>query len=113
MLDANDQVELLCYLVVNQIVSLALTGVWMRPDQCVVSIRIWLDGNRAQAHWSEHLCLADFSKNVAADFAIKDRLPARTALSELFAQTWMLDYRSSVVRQVHDACAHALDLDTR
>lgn len=111
LLDDETRAELLCYLVVSQIVALVLTEEWMRPEHLVESIRIWLNGSRAQAHWSERIYLGTLSEKVAADFTDRTRLPARIELTALFADFWQLDYRSPVVREIHAACEVQLSSD--
>ncbi|CAE6945994.1 hypothetical protein R69608_05523 [Paraburkholderia nemoris] len=48
-LDDEARAELLCYLVVAQLVARARTGEWLRTDHLVESTRIWLAGNGADA----------------------------------------------------------------
>lgn len=46
-LDGEARTELLCYLVVSQLVGRVRTSSWLRTDHLVESTRIWSDGNGA------------------------------------------------------------------
>jgi hypothetical protein len=44
-LDDEARAELLCYLVVGQLVARARTGSWLRTDLCVELLNIWFNRN--------------------------------------------------------------------
>lgn len=50
--------ELLCYLVVAELVAMARSGEWLRTDHLVESARIWLKANGATCEWQERVRLA-------------------------------------------------------
>lgn len=62
-LDEEARAELLCYLVVGQIIAVSRTGEWLRTDHLVESIRIWLASNGAEASWSERFQLGALSQS--------------------------------------------------
>ncbi|MFB9123321.1 hypothetical protein ACFFYR_08825, partial [Paraburkholderia dipogonis] len=57
--------DLLCYLVVAQLVAKARTGEWLRTDHLVESGRIWCNANGARFDWHERARLGQ----IAADLA--------------------------------------------
>ncbi len=108
-LDDEARAELLCYLVVGQLVARSRTGEWLRPDHLVESTRIWLSGNGADADWSERVHLGALSERIALDFAEMPRFADSASLAKLFTDGWRLDYRSPIVRGVHAACKSELN----
>ena len=103
-LDGDARAELLCYLVVGQLIARARTGEWLRTDHLVESTRIWLAGNGAQADWSECVHLGALSERIALDFAELPRFADSASLAKLFTDGWRLDYRSPIVRGIYAAC---------
>lgn len=110
-LDDEARAELLCYLVVAQLVARARTGEWLRTDHLVESTRIWLAGNGAQATWRESVRLGALSEKVALDFTEQPRFGDAAALARLFTDGWRLDYRSPIVRGIHAACEGELQVE--
>lgn len=108
-LDDEARAELLCYLVVGQLVARARTGEWLRTDHLVESTHIWLASNGADADWTERLHLGALSQRIALDFAEMRGFADSASLAKLFTDTWRLDYRSPIVRGVHAACKSELD----
>ncbi|OAJ60537.1 hypothetical protein A6V36_01700 [Paraburkholderia ginsengiterrae] len=107
-LDDEAQAELLCYLVVAQLITRTRTGHWLRTDHLVESTRIWLTGNGAHANWSERIRLAALSEKLAQNVTSQLQTAAPEALAKLFTDGWRLDYRSPVVRGIHAACKNRL-----
>ena len=103
-LDDEARAELLCYLVVAQLVALARTGGWLRTDHVVESLNIWLKGNGARAAWRDRLHLGALSEKVALDFAGFPECANSQSLARLFTDGWRMDYRSPFVGQIHSAC---------
>jgi hypothetical protein len=104
MLDDEARAELLCYLVVAQLVARSRTGEWLRTDHFVESLNIWLNGNGGEADWLERMQMKSLSELVAMDFGKLPHLADEAKLAELFTDGWRLDYRSPVVRSIHVAC---------
>ena len=102
--DDEARAELLCYLVVGQLVAQARTGKWLRTDHLVESMSIWLSGNGAYADWLGRLRLGALSEKVALDFAEQPRFADAASLAKLFTDGWHLDYRSPIVRGIYAAC---------
>jgi hypothetical protein len=107
-LDDEARAELLCYLVVGQLIARARTGIWLRTDHFVELLSIWLNGNGAQADWLERVQLGALSETVASDFAEQAMFADSEALAKLFTDGWRLDYRSPIVRAIHAACESEL-----
>jgi hypothetical protein len=108
-LDDEARAELLCYLVVGQLVARSRTGEWLRTDHLVESTRIWLASNSAEARWTERVHLGALSEQIALDFAELPRFSDAASLAKLFTDGWRLDYRSPIVRGVYAACKSELN----
>ncbi|MFL9993304.1 hypothetical protein PQR34_20795 [Paraburkholderia sediminicola] len=107
-LDDEARAELLCYLVVAQLVARSRTGEWLRTDHLVESTRIWQGGNGANADWTERVHLGALSQRIALDFAEMPRFADSASLAKLFTEGWRLDYRSLAVCQIYATCDDAL-----
>ncbi|CAE6855495.1 hypothetical protein R75465_07393 [Paraburkholderia aspalathi] len=107
-LDDEARAELLCYLVVAQLVALARTGGWLRTDHVVESLTIWLKGNGARAVWHDRLRLGALSEKVALDFAGLPAFVDSDSLAQLFTDGWRMDYRSPLVGRIYSACEDRL-----
>ena len=103
-LDDEARAELLCYLVVGQLVARARTGDWLRTHHVVELLNIWVTGNGAQANWLDRLHLGALSEKVALDFGGLPGFADSDALAQLFTDGWRMDYRSPMVRTIHAAC---------
>ncbi|AXF07287.1 hypothetical protein CUJ91_04650 [Paraburkholderia graminis] len=107
-LDDESRAELLCDLVVAQLVARARTGGWLRSDHFVESLNIWLNANSAQADWLERMYVKFLSETLALDHANSPHLADESQLARLFTDGWRLDYTSQVVEGIHKLCADAL-----
>ena len=107
-LDNEARAELLCYLVVGQLIAQARTGKWLRTDHLVESTRMWLAGNGADADWTERVYLGALSERVALDFSELPRFADSASLAKLFTDCWRLDYQSPIVRWIYAACESEL-----
>lgn len=65
--DDEARAELLCYLVVGELVAMARTGEWLRTDHLVESSRIWLRANGATCDWQDRVALAGAAVRFAPD----------------------------------------------
>jgi hypothetical protein len=108
-LDEEARAELLCYLVVAQLVARSRTAEWLRTDHLVESTRIWLAGNGAEASWTERVRLGALSERIASDFAELPRFADSPSLAKLFTDGWKVDYRSPIVRGIYAACKSELN----
>jgi hypothetical protein len=102
-LDSEARAELLCYLVVGQLIAMARTGTWLRTDRVIESARIWLINNGADCDWLERASLGQASVELALLFSPEFQDPA--ALTRLFTDAWRLDYRAVTVQHLHRMCA--------
>lgn len=103
-LDRDARAELLCYLVVAQLVAHARTGKLLRTDHLVESARMWTDSNGAQGTWLTRSELGQASAAIAPDFLKVAAFCDSDSLATLFTDGWRLDYRCSLVRWLHDIC---------
>ena len=107
-LDNEARAELLCYLVVGQLIAQARTGTWLLTDHVVESARIWLAANGAHCDWPERLELARMSADLAPKLAVLPPFKDAAALARLFTDGWRLDYRFPMVRGIYDVCMEHL-----
>ncbi|MGQ7934683.1 hypothetical protein [Paraburkholderia sp. D1E] len=103
-LDDEASAELLCYLVVGQLVARARTGDWLRTDHVVELLSIWVTGNGAHANWLDRVHLGALSEKVAMDFVGLPGCADSDSLAQLFTDGWRMDYRSPIVRTIYAAC---------
>lgn len=104
-LDHDARVELLCHLVVAQLLAYARTGEWLRTDHLVESARMWADSNGARGAWLARYELGQASAAIAPNFLSVSALCDADSLAKLFTDGWRLDYRSPRVRWLYDICA--------
>lgn len=103
-LDNEARAELLCYLIVAQLVTYSQTGEWLRTTHMIESARIWLASNGGTCSWLERRKLADASVGLSPDFFRRPGFNDSATLARLFTDGWRLDYRSQAVRDIHDRC---------
>ncbi|MFM0224192.1 hypothetical protein [Paraburkholderia dipogonis] len=103
--DADARAEMLCYLVVAELVAMARTGDWLRTDHIVESSRIWMRANGVACDWQDRIALAGAAARLAPDISKKTNLTTERSLAPLFADGWMLDYQSPMVCEIHRVCA--------
>nr|WKF60873.1 hypothetical protein HUO10_005395 [Paraburkholderia busanensis] len=107
-LDDISRAELLCYLVVAQLIAQAGIGEWLRTDHLVESTRIWLTDKKRHCDWTERINLAQRSKDVAALLIKLPGLQDERVLARLFLDGWRLNYGSPVVQGILDVCSGRL-----
>ncbi|WGS54984.1 hypothetical protein LFL96_36500 (plasmid) [Paraburkholderia sp. D15] len=103
-LDDVARAELLCYLVVTQLVARARVGEWLRTDHLVESTRIWLTDKKRHSDWNERVDLAQQSGDVAKLIVTLPSLQNERVLARLFLDGWRLNYGSPVVQGILDVC---------
>ena len=109
--DDEARAELLCYLVVGQLVARARTGDWLRTDHLVELLSIWANGNGMQLGWLKRVQLGHLSAQVASRFAEHAMFADPTALAKIFTTDWRLDFRSPVACTIYSACKRKLNSD--
>ncbi|WP_091789826.1 hypothetical protein [Paraburkholderia steynii] len=107
-LDDEARTELLCYLVVSQLLSRIRTDDWLRTDHFVECSRIWSQANTASLNWFESVRLRQLSVELASSIWAIEMLRDAQELTSLFTGGWRLDYRSPIVRGMHDVCVERL-----
>lgn len=106
--DEEARTELLCNLVVGELVAMARSGEWLRTDHLVESARIWLKANGVSCDWQDRVHLAPMAAELAPRVLATIRLTTERELAPLFTDGWMLDYRSPFVCDIHQLCADYL-----
>jgi len=106
--DDEARAELLCYVVVSQLIARAKTGEWMRTDHLVETIKLWTRASGASAAWLDSVRLGNVSQDLAQSVWAIELLRDPAELAVLFTDGWRLDYRSPIVRGIHDVCAGRL-----
>ena len=107
-LDNAERADLLCFLVLSQLIGHASTGNWLRTDHIVEATRMWLASNSAECGWFERVKLAQLSVVLAPQFLVFPLFRDAKKMVQLFVDGWQLDYRSSTVRGMLDVCADHL-----
>lgn len=100
--------NLLCYLVVAQLVGRATTGEWLRSDHLVETARMALGSLPEECGWLERIELARASADLAPQFLVFPCFQDKTALAGLFTDGWTLNYELPVVRRIYDVCKEHL-----
>ena len=107
-LDGPERADLLCFLVMAQLIGHASTGEWLRTDHVVEATRMWLASNSAECDWLERVKLAQTSAAIAPQFLVFPCFQDAKELVKLFVDGWQLDYRSPIVRGMLDVCTEHL-----
>lgn len=107
-LDDESRAELLCYLVVGQLIAINHAGTWLKTSHLVESARIWLASNGAACDWMERATLAQMSAELAPSLLSALNLRDAVKLAQLFTNSWRLDYRSEIVQRIHDESIRSL-----
>ncbi len=107
-LDHAERAELLCFLVMAQLIGHASTGDWLRTDHVVEATRMWLASNSAECAWFERVRLARMSVDLAPQFLVFPLFRNAKEIVTLFTDGWQLDYRSPIVRGMLDVCTEHL-----
>ena len=107
-LDNAERADLLCFLVMAQLIGRAGTGDWLRTDHVVEATRMWLASNSAECDWFERVKLARLSVDLAPQFLVFPPFRDAKEIVKLLADGWQLDYRSPIVRGMLDVCTEHL-----
>jgi hypothetical protein len=107
-LDNADRADLLCFLVLAQLIGHAGTGHWLRADHVVESARMWTASNSVDCDWLDRAKLARISAELAPQFLIFPWFKDPSAMVKLFVDGWQLDYRSPILRGMLDVCLEHL-----
>jgi hypothetical protein len=103
-LRASGLADLLCYLVVSQLVCHAQTGEWLRTHHLVESSRVWVASSKAECGWIERVEIGLMSAGLASQFLAFPMFNDTAALAGLFKDGLQLDSRSPVVKGIYDVC---------
>jgi len=107
-LDDEHRADLLCYLVIAQLIARARTDDWLRTDHLVEARRIWSQAHGVSPDWFESVRLGHVSVQLAASVWAIELLQDVEVLSRLVTDARQLDYRSPIVRGILDVCAARL-----
>jgi hypothetical protein len=107
-LNRAQRADLLCFLVMAQLIGLASTGKWLRTDHVVEATRLWMASNSADCDWLERAKLGRMSFEIAPTFLAFPSFWDPKELVKLLAHGWQLDYRSPTVQGMLDVCTEHL-----
>ncbi|SDJ49104.1 hypothetical protein SAMN04487926_15513 [Paraburkholderia steynii] len=108
-LDEPNRADLLCHLVVAQLIARARTGDWLRTDHLVDAKNLWAMVHDAAPDWLESAQLAHVSVQIAATvWTIELLREADQHLPDLFDDGWKLNYSSPIVHGIHAICVARL-----
>jgi hypothetical protein len=110
-LDDEPRAELLCYLVVGQLIAQARTNAWLRTDHLIELLTIWANGNGTRLGWLERVQLGHLSEQVANRFAGHTMFADTATLAKLFTNGWRLDFRSPIACTIYSACLRKVNDD--
>jgi hypothetical protein len=74
-LNGSERADLLCFLVMAQLIGHASNGGWLRTDHVVEAARMWAASNAADCDWLERAKLARMSADLAPQFRVFPRFP--------------------------------------
>ena len=103
--DDDARAGMLCYLVVGELVAMAITGDWLKTVHLVELARIRMSANSARCDWRERLAIVRAAADLAPEAQAAFKLATDKMLAPLFTDGWRLDYRQAVVREIHDTSA--------
>jgi hypothetical protein len=107
-LDAAERVDLLCFLVMAQLIGHATSGDWLRTDHAVEATRMWAASNSVECDWLDRAKLSRMSAAIAPQFLVFPYFRDAKEIVKLLVDGWRLDYRSPTVRGMLDVCAEHL-----
>jgi hypothetical protein len=107
-LDGPERADLLCFLVLVQLIGHATTDEWLRTGHVVEASRIWAASSAADCDWLERAKLGRLATNIAPTFLAFPCFRDPKELIKLLTDGWKLDYRSPTVRGMVDVCAEHL-----
>jgi hypothetical protein len=107
-LDIPARADLLCFLVMAQVIGHADSGQWLRTDQAVEIGRIWAASHPVPCDWLERARLVQLSVAIAPTFQVFPCFRDPKELIKLLVDGWQLDYNPPTVRGMLDVCAERL-----
>lgn len=107
--DDEANTELLCYLVIAQLVARSCTGEWLRTDHLVESTRIWLAGSKRTIDPVDRVRVAQLSQQIAAELPDCPEVRDSRVLVRMFTSRWSLDSQSALVRTIYGICVTRLN----
>ena len=101
--------ELLCFLVLYEIVAFSVTGTWLRTEHLVESTRVWLRSHDQRAHWQTRIRLS----RLAADLAYQvietcDLVAPQHDTPRLLTSDMQANFASPRVVVIYARCVKAL-----
>jgi hypothetical protein len=107
-LDDVERADLLCFLVMAQLIGHASTGNWLRTDHAVEAGRIWAASRSTGCDWTDRATIAQKAAALAPTFLVFPCFRDTQELVKLLVDGWQLDYRSPTVRGMLDVCTEHL-----
>ena len=106
--DDEARAEMLCYLVVGELVAMARTGDWLRTDHLVELSLVWMRANGANPEWRDRIGIVHMAVNLAPEVLATFELRTEEAVASLYTGGGHLDYRVPLVGQIDDKCSARL-----
>ncbi|WP_207557051.1 hypothetical protein [Paraburkholderia acidicola] len=106
--DHEAQCDLLCHLVVRQLVEHAASHTWLRTVHVAESIRLWHGAHRTHTTRLDQVRLARMAATLAAVFEKQQTYRNAVLLAELSFDIWRLNFRSPLLHTIRAACAKRL-----
>lgn len=103
--DDEARAEMLCHVVIGELVAMARTGDWLRTDHLVELSLVWMRANGAHPEWRDRIGIVRMAVDLAPDILATFGLRTERAVASLFTGGGRLDYRVPLVGQIHDQCA--------
>lgn len=103
----NDEArcDLLCHLVVVQLIEHTRSGKWLRAAQSAESIRVWLGPDRVHTTRAEQVMLARTATALAPAFLQQPAFRDTATLARLSFDIWRMNFGSPLLRTLRAACA--------
>ncbi|MEX3936662.1 hypothetical protein AB4Y32_33645 [Paraburkholderia phymatum] len=103
-LDDRQLIELLCHLVVEQLLSRAIAGIWLIPESLVECIQRWAKMKGVSPGWLEATRIGQLSEQLAFDLWKIQHLRGPTRITRFFDVQGMLDSDSPFVERMCAVC---------
>ncbi|MGH8778287.1 hypothetical protein [Paraburkholderia sp.] len=106
----NDEArcDLLCHLVVVQLIEHTRSGAWLRAAQIAESTRLWLGADRTHTTRTEQATLARTASALAPVFLQQPAFRDTATLARLSFDIWRMNFAAPLLRTLRAACATRL-----
>ena len=85
-MDSPERADLLCLLILAQLIGHASTGKWLQTDHVVEATRMWLASNSAECDWAHHETTSPRSRALLRSLPPPVRAPSAASVGHAHAQ---------------------------